>query len=327
MILAGIDEAGYGPMLGPLVVSVAVFRLPDGDPPADLWEALAPAVDRSAKSRAIPVNDSKKLFQQGKGLANLEEGILPFLFSREGSYPGTLRSLLQAVARRGAGNGEDYLDSYPWYRGRDVKLPRDTFQAVVRRLAGRLDERLKASSVEFLGLAAIPVEVREFNEQLTTIDNKSRLSFRVIGDFLRRLWKQYGGERTEVVVDRQGGRTHYAPLLFETLRPRGIHIDEQRPERSTYRLTRSAKRNQETEFRIMFSTECEEKFLPVALASMLSKYLRELHMHLFNEYFSERQQGLKPTAGYVTDARRFLADTVELRRRLSIDEALLIRRK
>ena len=176
-------------------------------------------------------------------------------------------------------------------------------------------------------MAAFPVEVREFNEKLRVLSNKSNVSFAAVGHFLRRLWKQFEGETTEVIIDRQGGRTHYAQLLFETLEPRGVHIDEQNNERSSYRLTRRGARQHAAEFRVSFSKECEEKHLPVALASMVSKYVRELHMALFNEFWREKQEGLKATAGYVVDARRFLEDTAELRRRLLIDEILLIRRR
>jgi hypothetical protein len=66
--------------------------------------------------------------------------------------------------------------------------------------------------------------------------------------------------------------------------------------------------------------------LPVALGSMLSKYLRELHMILFNRYWCERRPDLKPTAGYSVDARRFLEDIAPLRRELGIEDQLLIRR-
>ena len=65
--------------------------------------------------------------------------------------------------------------------------------------------------------------------------------------------------------------------------------------------------------------------LTVALASMLSKYLRELHMLVFNRYWNSYEEKLKPTAGYVLDARRFLADTADLRNRLETDPGLLIR--
>jgi len=43
LIYAGIDEAGYGPMLGPLCVAGSVFVLPDHDPAAGapkLWSTL-----------------------------------------------------------------------------------------------------------------------------------------------------------------------------------------------------------------------------------------------------------------------------------------------
>ncbi len=109
MILAGIDEAGYGPMLGPLVVSISLFRLPGDDPSPDLWETLAPAVNRSAKKNSIPVNDSKKLFRQKGRLTNLEEGLFPFVYLRRKTVPRDFRSLLGHVGRRGRSSASPSL--------------------------------------------------------------------------------------------------------------------------------------------------------------------------------------------------------------------------
>jgi ribonuclease HII len=43
----------------------------------------------------------------------------------------------------------------------------------------------------------------------------------------------------------------------------------------------------------------------VALASMISKYVRELLMREFNRYWLTHVPGLKPTAGYPLDAGRY----------------------
>lgn len=43
----------------------------------------------------------------------------------------------------------------------------------------------------------------------------------------------------------------------------------------------------------------------VAMASIVSKYLRDLWMRDFNRYWCDRVAGLKPTAGYPVDARRW----------------------
>ncbi|NUO17517.1 MAG: hypothetical protein HUU03_13880 [Planctomycetaceae bacterium] len=68
-----------------------------------------------------------------------------------------------------------------------------------------------------------------------------------------------------------------------------------------------------------------EAAVPVALASMAAKYLRETMMQLFNDWFVARQPGLERTAGYYQDGRRFLQDTADLRCRLGLDDARLIR--
>ena len=44
---------------------------------------------------------------------------------------------------------------------------------------------------------------------------------------------------------------------------------------------------------------------PVALSSMTAKYLRELLMEEFNDYWQQHHPDLKPTKGYPVDAARF----------------------
>src|SRR6478736_5930400 len=73
--VVGIDEAGYGPNLGPLVQAAVALYLPDDDPAG--WDALKATVRRShepADGRLL-IDDSKKVYTAG-GLAALERGVL-----------------------------------------------------------------------------------------------------------------------------------------------------------------------------------------------------------------------------------------------------------
>ena len=72
MVIAGIDEAGYGPLLGPLVVGCCAFEVDgdDLDPLADakswpcLWKRLRRYVsrNRSKTGRKLHVNPSSESF-------------------------------------------------------------------------------------------------------------------------------------------------------------------------------------------------------------------------------------------------------------------------
>ena len=79
MIIAGIDEAGYGPLLGPLVVSATALELGAG--PWDgattmeaealpcLWRLLKAAV-----AKKTPVRKGRLLIADSKIVHNLNEG-------------------------------------------------------------------------------------------------------------------------------------------------------------------------------------------------------------------------------------------------------------
>jgi hypothetical protein len=68
-----------------------------------------------------------------------------------------------------------------------------------------------------------------------------------------------------------------------------------------------------------------ERFLPTALASMTAKYLRELAMRAFNEFWCARVPDLRPTAGYPKDSHRFRKAIAAAQKKLKIDDHVLWR--
>ncbi len=82
-ILIGTDEAGYGPNLGPLVVSATMWHVPDEFARADLYQTLSDFVvrpfDKSPNDARVVIGDSKQLYSPANGLAQLECGVLAAL--------------------------------------------------------------------------------------------------------------------------------------------------------------------------------------------------------------------------------------------------------
>lgn len=323
-VYAGIDEAGYGPMFGPLVIARSVFVLEDaeagrGDAPPSLWGLLKSAVCREPgdRKRRIAVNDSKRLYSPASGLARLERGVLSFC-GAAGVEPAHTDALLEAVAYDPASRSPDQL----WYvtddGGPTLPTANDAGQlaiarAQLRRAADRAGVRVACPC------AAVLFEDR-FNRMVGATRSKSRCSWSFIAGHLRAVWTEFGEHRPTVVIDRQGGRTRYLEPLALVFEDAAVRVIEESPILSAYEI-REGRRS----MRIVCQTGSEEAHLPVALASMTAKYVRELLMSRFNAFWQARQPNLKPTAGYVRDGRRFLSEIEPTMTTLGINASTLVR--
>jgi hypothetical protein len=107
----------------------------------------------------------------------------------------------------------------------------------------------------------------------------------------------------DLACDRHGGRTRYREELARAFPDAMVRVLGESEQASHYEL-----REGRGSVRVHFETEADARHLPVALSSMTAKYLRELRMARLNAFFAERLPGLAPTAGYVQDGRRFLAE-------------------
>ncbi|MHB1156006.1 MAG: ribonuclease H family protein [Phycisphaerales bacterium] len=327
-IYAGIDEAGYGPMFGPLVIARTIFTLsnfheragasPPPDPPAppDLWALLEPAVCRKTtdKQRRIAVDDSKKLYTPAAGLRHIERGVLAFA-AAAGIDTGDLTRWLHAVGYDEASCRTDL----PWYRT-PASLPTCIDAGLLAIARAQLTRVLTDAGVQLQSLRAAILFEDRFNHMVQATRSKSRCEWTFVAGHLTDIWRQFGRHHPFVVIDRQGGRTHYQPLLALCFDGVKVQVLDETPEICRYELTRG-----DHAMIVSFEAGSEERHLPVALASMTAKYTRELLMARFNAFWQSYDPSLKPTAGYVTDGRRFLRDIEPLMQKLNIPHESLIR--
>lgn len=198
-IIAGMDEAGYGPLLGPLVVSAVVFERPSPLPQPYFLPPSAPldvTVRRPlrkgmADESTVAVCDSKQVYCRRQGIAELERSVLSFLglvTSRKGFY--AWQELLEELSPGHVAR----LSAFPWYREADFVLPVGTTPAAVRSGLAALQATDHGRS--FRGAQCEVVEAREFNEMVAAGLNKADLLFHVSGRLLLYLWKRYAiGQR------------------------------------------------------------------------------------------------------------------------------------
>ena len=321
-LYAGIDEAGYGPMLGPLCVACTAFTVetPTADPP-DLWELLSPAVCRSRRDRRgrIAIDDSKKL-KGAKGasthpLKHLERGVLGFL-AAGGFLPTDTPLTDEALLHTLGGTAQ----TSPWYDSA-AALPVAQDASMLWIAADRLSRAISRAGITFRGAVCDVVDVTDFNNQVEVMGRKSAVTMQSVLSLIDRLWRKWSGDAPIIVVDRQGGRIHYRQELAIAWPGVKIQIQEEDEHASIYTLNWPDRGTIE----IRFQPRAENDHLPVALASMTAKYMRELLMGRLNAYFMTHLPDLKPTAGYVEDGRRYLGEIETVITAHALDRKSLVR--
>ncbi len=311
-IVLGMDEAGYGPNLGPLVVTATAWDVPGESTAFDFWTALGDVVSREPTVLAtrFHVADSKQVYSPSRGLASLETSVLALLDSA-GRSPGTFRELWDLLRPP----ADDCGLAEPWFDGADLPLPLAADPGRISALADRARDVFSERGVRMRGVRSDVVLTERFNRLTSDTDSKGVALSRISVALLRAVWDPDDATPTLVLADKHGGRNRYAAFLTDALDGRMVlHVDEGRAS-SRYRVGRSELR---------FEVRAERHF-PVAVASMVAKYVREVSMELFNRFWQGHVPGLSPTRGYPEDAKRFRKDIAPAQRRLGIPDGVLWR--
>ncbi len=322
--VVGIDEAGYGPNLGPFVMASVCCRLPDEHAEADIWRLLRPVVRRH-KHRddgRILIEDSKLVYAPAHGLKNLERGVLATLWNEAAHETNGSDLHLHGWIERFAPPALVHLRDECWYHGR-TPMPVHVDAAELRHAAQRFHKTCAALSVAWGPARVVIVCPPRFNAILERGRSKSLVLLLALAELLHHHAMADGDADTvRVFVDKHGGRNRYEDLLREAVPSGCVEVKQEGADCSAYRIACPRR-----VIDIQFQPRCESCHLPVALASMLAKYVRELLMLEFNHYWRQHLPDLEPTAGYPGDATRFMDAIRPIATHLGIEERALWRQK
>jgi ribonuclease HII len=326
-VVVGIDEAGLGPILGPLVVSAATFSVPEENSDkslADMWQLLGESIASNKKHLAgrLLICDSKKAYNPTIGTGHLEKTVLSCLKCL-GKTAGTVAELVDSL---GPECKVKILES-PWFK--NIAQQKINFNAdEISISAGALERNLKKNGMALIGLKSFCLDAGYFNELIGKIRNKSSVVFQIVCKLVNETIHGTRHRNYHFKIDRQGGRMRYAQPLMTMFGGMELKVLEENDNISSYQLSTSYGSTGSPPCKMVkldFAVGADDIYLPTALASMASKYLREELMAALNGYFLERCSHLKPTAGYWTDGKRFLNDLKTIAPQIQYDPRQLIR--
>ncbi|MBC8290965.1 MAG: hypothetical protein H8E37_11685, partial [Planctomycetes bacterium] len=211
-IFIGTDEAGYGPNLGPLVITATAWQVP-GDPREfDFFAALAEAVSQSAEksSDRLHVADSKEVYSPAKGIGSLETSVLALLRLLDWK-PGSFGQLCGDLSRFLA--EPHLLDREPWNADADLTLPHLAEPDAIETGAKSLLAACEAAGIQLREVRSEIVSPERFNSLCETHGNKAAALSKTTLGLIRGVWDPDSTEQTLIVGDKHGGRNRYDDLL------------------------------------------------------------------------------------------------------------------
>jgi hypothetical protein len=366
-ILIGMDEAGYGPNFGPLVVAATVWQCADehevvcgenGKKPrqlesatsastcavaeanpqsairnpksdqVDLYRLLRPTISKTVSDRRIAIADSKALYTPGLGLRQLERGLHAVLLSMRHSLTSWSGIIEYCNA-----DPDGHHKKHCWPDGHDCALPIDAALNELSRLEPRFSRACELAQVRPLFIRARLVFPAEFNNLIDHYGTKGAALSHVTVGLLREVIDKVASDYSPPSPVPSPQPSIYA--LCDKHGGRNFyaallqhHFSEHWIEPVYESHTESRYAWGAGESRTRVCFCMQgERFLPTALASMTAKYLRELSMQAFNSFWSAHVAGLRPTAGYPKDSHRFRKDIRAAQRKLGIDDHVLWRKR
>ncbi len=311
----GIDEAGYGPNLGPLVQAAVSLKLPDGDSAG--WQTLRSVVRRTHENEdhRLLIDDSKKVYSQ-LGLEALEHSVRAAHIMLQDPTVGDL------IGKMGVPGVREELAGEAWYEADEpapvLAKPESVLAAGTALLEGCPE------GTGFCCPAAVVVPTPRFNRFCDTYGSKAAALSSGLIELIRQTMEELNQDNEPVLIhcDKHGGRNYYGAMLQEAFADGWVVAEKESAEESRYRVELLKR-----QVKVVFRPRADGDSVAVALASMLCKYLREVCMRQFNRYWLKHVPGLAPTAGYPGDAGRFYEAIRPAMKKLGLKEDRVWRKR
>lgn len=300
MLLVGVDENGLGPRLGPLIATSVSLEVT--------------AYERARLQRVaarVGIGDSKQT--SAFGHMRVAEGLsLAIMETLHGTVPSSVDELLRVLELEGPellrAGCPDAARAQCW--SFDVRLP--AFDGDVAEGRAQL-ARLRKHGVRLCSARSVVTCAGRMNEHLRRLGSRTCVDLAMFERLVLTAAREHG-ERAEgelnIVLGMVGGIRDYE-RYFSLLSPQSVSDAQRTKQAVSYRVKGVGS--------LSFEIDADARHLPVALASMVGKYVRELSMERQNRFYAHHQPDLPRPSGYYDPVtQRFIEQSRRLRTRLGI---------
>ena len=299
MLVMGVDENGMGPRLGPLVATELTLEIPS-----------YPRAALCARGLRLGLTDSKQTGGFSK-MAFAESVALALVVWATGkAQPRSADAFLELVApgvrgELGARCPDRSTSEQCW--GVDLSLP--AFggdlafgEELLQKLVGR-------SSLRILDVESRVACAGMLNARLADGKNKLDVDLELFEELIHAVRHRHGAPSL-VVCGMIGGIRDYASR-FARVSAEDVQALTSRRGQKRYAIDGLGE--------VRFEVDADARHLPVALASIVGKYVREPSMRRIGEFYKRFDPELRLASGYHDPVTtRFIRSTEPSRRRLAV---------